>query len=77
MTLFPCCGSLLRVCALVALCGLSGLAAAQENDQTQSATEPPSSESKPAATPPTTAKDTFKPSEEVSEDLSVSFPVDI
>ena len=61
---------------------------AEEKAPEPAAGEPPSEQTtvpapEPAATPApvptTTAKspDTFTPSEEISEDLSVSFPVDI
>jgi hypothetical protein len=48
--------------------------------ETAEATAPPA-DAEPMTAPPTKATgpspDTFRPSEEISEDLSVSFPVDI
>ena len=67
--------------------GLEGEQAAQPEAGTSAAGEPGPQPEPPAAvegntTPPparstTRSPDTFKPSEEISEDLSVSFPVDI
>ncbi len=67
---------------------LGGVAPAEEKAPDTAADVPPSVEATapatepvatPAPTPAATAKspDTFVPSEEISEDLSVSFPVDI
>ena len=63
----------------------ASLATAQETDNQQQkkpadnpVTEQKKSEpAKPAASSKTPTPDTFVPSEEISEDLSVSFPVDI
>jgi len=63
---------------------LGGVALADETTPQPAPAEPPPKQAAaPVATPPpvptTNAKspDTFTPSEEISEDLSVSFPVDI
>jgi hypothetical protein len=67
---------------------LGGVALADDTTPQPATTEPapqqsPTPATVPAATPPpapaTAAKspETFTPSEEISEDLSVSFPVDI
>lgn len=63
---------LARAGLLITLFGLVGIAAAQESSDDSTAEQPA-----PAPKTTATTKDTFTPSEEVSEDLSVSFPVDI
>ena len=73
---------------LALLLWLGGMALADEPTPQPAATEPPPEQpatpaTEPAATPPPAptaaakSPDTFTPSEEISEDLSVSFPVDI
>lgn len=75
---------LLHLTLLVALCGWGPGAASQQSGSTGTGTSgiETSSEAEKKSTPPVKTapgkiKDSFTPSEEVSEDLSVSFPVDI
>lgn len=72
---------------LAALCGWCALAAAQQGSAagtdgrgtgtTTGSGEAGNETAQPAKPAPAKSKDSFTPSEEVSEDLSVSFPVDI
>lgn len=81
MTLFKLPGRLLSTSTLVVLCALSVFAVAQQHNDAQAGSETAETEPKPApktsTSTATKTQDSFTPSEEVSEDLSVSFPVDI
>ena len=68
---------------VLALAGASGMTCAQEDEQPaaeQAGEEQQEAEQQPATPPPAGSADSpfeYESSEQISEDLSVSFPVDI
>jgi hypothetical protein len=77
LTIALCCTALLVAGALCGAADTGGATAAPDQKDDGTAQKPPVPTVQAVQPAPAVTPDTFHPSEEISEDRSVSFPVDI